>query len=66
METDILNEEFEVPKHLLDLGDLIEFELDNTKLDKRSQQYKRWKVKMNELISLFNKLSSFQAYNKLK
>lgn len=62
----ILDEEFEIPKHLLELGDLIESEFLNTKLDRRSALYKKWKTKMNELLNLYNEMAEFHAYHILR
>jgi hypothetical protein len=64
--TKILDEEFEVPKYLLEVGDLIENELVNTKLDRRSAIYKQWKKKMNELLNLYNTMAGFAAYSNLR
>lgn len=62
----ILTEDFEVPTHLLEVGEIIEYELDNFCLDKRSKHYKEWKVKLNELIDKYNSMANFPAYSKIK
>lgn len=57
----IFDEDYEPPVDLLDIGELIEQELER-KLRKRSKEWKEWREKINYLITQYNKLSNHQSY----
>jgi hypothetical protein len=47
------------------LQEIIEDKLDNPPKDKRSKEYKEWKITINELMKVYNKKVSFSAYQLL-
>ena len=63
MKSKILNDEFIEPKELIELSDLIEYELDNFSLDKRSKDFKVWNQKLITLMNTYNKQAGSKLYN---
>ena len=65
--TDILEEDFEVPATIGELGDLIENSCDvYHHATFASAERKAWKNKVNDLIEIYNERRNLHIYNSLK
>lgn len=61
-----LDAELKIPEHTIEIMDLIEKEFEFRVLDRRSKEYKYWRIKMNELITECNSRVGFKCYGILK
>lgn len=63
MKSKLLNDDFVEPTELVEISDLIEYELDNFDIDKRSKLFKIWRQNLINLMLLYNKKAGSKIYN---